>query len=172
MLVKALLFIILLLYIYDTYYDITKFIDLKNKDHKLNINTHKHTTEDFTNYKYNYYNYDHNVNGGYKEFRPLHNKLRSFYNRNNLMHEGLRQNNYRIKNIECLEKLLEKDNIDENLKENIREDLKTHKWRDHIFQDVNKSTKQMRDKSDIMTDYDPNIIGCPRRWMECYKWIQ
>ena len=171
MLVKALLFIIILLYVYDTYYDLTKFIDIHLKEHELNINTHMHNKEEFTNYKYNYGNYEHNTNVGYTDFRPLHNKIKGFYNRNNLIDEGIRQNNNRLKNIDCLKQLLENDNIDENLKNNIRDDLKTHKWRDHIFQDVNSDTKQLRNKSDIMTDYNPNIIGCPRRWMECYDWL-
>ena len=58
----------------------------------------------------------------------------------------------------------------EIVKNDMEEIVNNKKWKQYVFQTVNPETNQLRDKLDIMTDYDPNIIGCPRPWMECHYW--
>lgn len=135
----ALLFVIILLYLYETYTDIKKLQSKK---------------EGFTNYK------NHN---------ELYNKHRDYFNRLHLVQEGARRNQIKEQELQRLKNKLRDPTLTEIEIEEIEAELKGNAWREYAFQRYDpRGEKRM--VNDFITDYNPNIIGCPRPWMECHTY--
>lgn len=92
-----------------------------------------------------------------------------YFNRNYLVEEGMRRNQLQDIN---LERLREQINYTDNdiIKNDMENIISNNQWRNYIFKNINPQTNQIRSRQDITTDYNPNIIGCPRQWMECHQW--
>ncbi len=103
----ALVFIILLLYIYETYNDF-KTIQPKK--------------EGFTNYK------NHN---------ELYNEHRDYFNRRYLVQEGIRRDKIKIAELDRLTTRLTEPDISDLEKEKIEEEIRTNQWREYAFQRYN-----------------------------------
>lgn len=136
----VLLFIILLLYLYETYTDI-KHVQFKK--------------EGFTNYK--------NQNELYDEYR-------AYFNRQYLVQEGIRRNQIKEQEIQRLKNKLKDPNLTELEKEEIESELKGNEWREYAFKRYDSKGEE-RHPNDFITDYNVNIIGCPRPWMECHSYV-
>lgn len=154
MIIKSLLFIIVCLFLYETY-----------------KNTLQMTEEYFTML-------DNNINDNtldtpyYKRFKPLeYNKDRSYYwRRDKLVEEGIRRNQYDLQKIYNLQTSFENE-TDEKKKKELQDELDLYKWRDSILETKDNNTGLSRDKRDIITDYYPEEIGQPRVWMERHSHI-
>ena len=154
MIIKSLLFIIVCLFLYETY-----------------KNTLQMTEEYFTLL-------DNNINDNtldtpyYKRFKPLeYNKDRAYYwRRDKLIKEGIRRNQDDLKQIQNLQTSFENE-IDEKKKKELQDELDLYKWRDSILESKDKTIGLSRDKRDIITDYEPEEIGLPRVWMERHSHI-
>lgn len=112
----------------------------------------------------------------YESYNQLYNKYRQYFNRYYLVQEGQRRN--KLREIE-LARL--KNELYDGLKNNsltpkrkvlLQREVDANLWQKNIHQDIDSSTGRHRNTQDIITDYNPNIIGCPRQWMECHKWIK
>ena len=149
MIIKSLLFIIVCLFLYETY-----------------KNTLQMTEEYFTLL-------DNNINDNtldtpyYKRFKPLeYNKDRSYYwRRDKLVEEGIRRNQDDLKEIKKVQTLFDNETNEEK-KEQLKAELDLYKWKDNIFKTKDKKTGLSRDKRDIITDYYPEEIGLQRPWIE------
>jgi hypothetical protein len=154
MIIKSLLFIIVCLFLYETY-----------------KNTLQMTEEYFTLL-------DNNINDNtldtpyYKRFKPLeYNENRAYYwRRDKLVEEGIRRNQYDLQKIHNLQTSFENE-TDEKKKKELQDELDLYKWRDNILETKDKNTGLSRDKRDIITDYEPEEIGQPRVWMERHSHI-
>ncbi len=100
----ALLFIIILLYLYETYTDLKQ------------LQTKK---EGFSNYK------NHN---------ELYNKHRDYFKRQYLVQEGMRRDKIKLSEIERLLSRLSDPTLTEIERENIESEIKTNQWREYAFQ--------------------------------------
>lgn len=134
----------------------------------LNKNNEKFTTIRINNICPN------NESPDYYHFNQLYNKYRQYFDRNYLVQEGIRRNQIQESELNRLRMIL-RNGIRNNrlsLKQRLllEQEINSNKWRNNIFQDIDRETNRFRSKGDIITDYNPNIIGCPRRWMECHKW--
>ena len=149
MIIKSLLFIIVCIFLYETY-----------------KNTLQMTEEYFTLL-------DNNINDNtldtpyYKRFKPLeYNKDRAYYWRSDkLVEEGIRRNQDDLQQIQNLQTSFESE-TDEKKKKELQDELDLYKWRDNILETKDNNTGLSRDKRDIITDYYPEEIGQPRVWME------
>ena len=139
----ALLFIIVVLYVYETYTDLSI---LQNK---------KQTNEKFVNYK------NHN---------ELYNKHRDYFGRRYLVQEGVRRNKIKDNELQKLKTKLNSSNISERERKEIEAELMGNEWREYMLKRYNSVTGEKRTINDYITDYNPNIIGCPRSWMECHTY--
>ena len=154
MIIKSLLFIIVCLFLYETY-----------------KNTLQMTEEYFTLL-------DNNINDNtldtpyYKRFKPLeYNENREYYwRRDKLVEEGIRRNQYDLQKIHNLQTSFENE-TDEKKKKELQDELDLYKWRDSILETKDKNTSLSRNKRDIITDYYPEEIGQPRVWMERHSHI-
>jgi len=154
MIIKSLLFIIVCIFLYETY-----------------KNTLQMTEEYFTLL-------DNNINDNtldtpyYKRFKPLeYNNDRSYYWRSDkLVEEGIRRNQDDLQQIQNLQTSFESE-TDEKKKKELQDELDLYKWRDNILETKDNNTGLSRDKRDIITDYYPEEIGQPRVWMERHSHI-
>jgi hypothetical protein len=197
MIIKSLLFIIVCMFFYETYINITKmteeyftsiqteqFIEL-SKDPKLNdisktisLNC-KAYPKDIT--KIMAYKPDIGTSLDtpyYSRYKPIEHEnnyktgteRKYYWRRNKLVEEGMRRSNDDDLEIKKLQSLF--DNESDNKKKNIIQDeLKLFKWRSNIFSIKDKNTGISREKKDILTDYYPTEIGLQRPWIERHSHI-
>ena len=158
MIIKSLLFIILCIFVYETYKTILKM-------------TEEYFTMENTNFINNKINSATEYNSldtlYYKSFKPLeYDEDRAYYwRRDKLVEEGIRRNQADLKKIQNLQTLFENE-TDEKNKKKLQDELDLYKWRDSILKSKDKNTGLSRDKRDIITDYYPEEIGLQRPWIE------
>jgi len=202
MLVKSLLFIIILIYIYESYkkclilykkYQDTKTKNLfKVKENFNNLNNE--LKENYKNYsdsflilpKYNNkkdklnkkcndiflqesVNEDSDFSSKYQW--NYDDSLKYYYNLKNSVNEGRRLEKIRINKLNELKKKLNDSSLSINDKNKIENEIKINQWKSYIFKKENDKNVE-RDRADIITDYDPNLIGCVRPYMNCTSNIQ
>ena len=104
----------------------------------------------------------------FKTYNGIYPDKELYFNRNYLVEEGLRRNKIDDLNLQKLKNDINK--VDENIKKEIETEIANNQWKNYIFEDVNPNTNRLRPRQDLISDYEPNIIGCPRGWMECHHW--
>ena len=197
MIIKSLLFIIVCIFFYETYINITKmteeyftsmqvekFVKLSN-DPKLNdisktiaLNC-KAYPKDINKIM------THKPDSGttldtpyYSRFKPLeheyqqknNNDRKYYWRRNKLVEEGIRRSQDDDTEIAKLNSLFN-DETDNKKKNLLQDELKLFKWRSNIFATKDKTTGISRGKRDILTDYYPAEIGLQRPWIERHSHI-
>lgn len=185
MIVKSLLFIIVCIYVYETY---TNFI--KQKEEYFSNNT----KEIFNDIPKEYLDIDHTIQNNCKHwnnnknklilqsyippsdesldtpyssrFKPLlYNKNQKYYwNSHYLIEEGQRRYLDDKHNLDILKQKYDAEQ-DPDKKEILENELSLYDWQNYIFKRKNNKNEQ-RDMPDIITDYYPDIIGQPRYWVE------
>lgn len=185
MIVKSLLFIIICIYIYETYINF-----IKQKEEYFSNNT----KEIFNDIPKEYLDIKHTIKNNCKHwennqkklilqsyipppdesldtpyssrFKPLlYNKNQKYYwNPHYLIEEGQRRYLDDKKNLNTLKQKYDEEQ-DPDKKEILKNELSLYNWQNYIFKEKNNKNEQ-RDMPDIITDYYPDIIGQPRPWIE------
>ena len=103
----------------------------------------------------------------YAQFKPLeYNPKRKYYWRSNkLVEEGKRRSLDDEADIEKVKKLLDKE-TDPYKQQIYQEELSLSKWRKNILANKDSVSKLDRGMRDITTDYFPDEIGMNRHWIE------
>jgi len=194
--IKSLLFIIICIFVYETYKIMlkmteeyftignTNFINNeRNNDNEYNeadtyyYKSFKPLEKERQKYKKaeyipNYWNRDSLDTLYSKSFKPLeYNKDRAYYwRRDKLVEEGIRRHNDDLKEIKKIQVLFDNETNEEK-KEKLKTELDLSKWKANIFKNKDKTTKLSRDKRDIITDYYPEEIGLQRPWIERHSHV-
>ena len=181
MLLYSLTFIVILIFVYETY----KNYKLYHK--KLVERRPSTSSETFTDFDYP--SPAENITGKHdflnnedyppyqkcaldttrsKAFAPLiHDASRKLYfSRRHLDQEGERQDSITKAQIAKVQDLFDKETNPE-IKKLYENELKLHKWRDYSFQETDKLGNQ-RMQHDITTDYVPGVFGQQRIWEEIH----
>ena len=192
MIIKSLLFIIVCIFFYETYINITKmteeyfttiqtekFIELSDdpelndisKTIAINCRDYPDTINKIMVYKPS--SNESLDTPYYSSFKPIEYKndprtstYRKYYwRRDKLVEEGIRRS--QDDDIEIAEVQSQFDNETDNKKKNVLQDeLKLFRWRSNILALKDKTTGISREKRDIITDYYPTEIGLQRPWIE------
>ena len=191
MIIKSLLFIIVCIFLYETYKNslqMTEEYFTVGNNNFINNETNNDTeynkldtpyyksfkplekdkeTDNKDEYSPNYWNRNSLDTIYYKSFKPFeYNKNRAYYwRRDKLVEEGIRRHQDDLQQIQNLQTSFENE-TDEKKKKELQDELDLYKWKDNIFKTKDKKTGLSRDKRDIITDYYPEEIGQPRVWME------
>ena len=188
MIIKSLLFIILLIFIYETIqktykiyeeYFSSPFVSLSTNDNNKNdiaktiaincklypqeknkIMTAKPTPIDTLNTPY------------YSLYKPLeYNPNRKYYwRRDILIPEGIRRSQDDDEEIKHVQDLNDAE-TDLTKKEILQDELDLFKWRNYILQTTNPNNNEPRTMRDIITDYYPTEINMVRPWLEPHSHI-
>ena len=137
MLIYALLFIIILLYVYES---LKIMRGINKKSHFMNYT-------DNNNNNINMCNKD---TIQFKSFMPLLYK-------------------YKGNLFEKLEKFKEEYGNDEKYRKMYENEMRLYKWLEYRFKEYNNEGI-LRNMNDIITDYNPEIKGQQRPWMELYAY--
>lgn len=189
MIILSLLFIIICIFVYETVQNIYKlreeYFANQNEHFILNNNNNTTTTSSSSSTP-------DSVNGcktsnylmaaaeikpeeldtvNYARFKPLlYNPKRDYYwNRKYLFEEGLRRNDDDLVEISKVKELYDNEK-DEKQKQIYKNELNIHEWRETPFLPKSNDGTNRQEK-DIITDYDPTIIGFTRPWREYYSRI-
>ena len=161
--IKSLLFIIVLIFIYEAYKNIlkikdngSKFIETFScqsekikKNNSFLVDVIDDNTSDHT---------------GFKPYRPDYTK---YGNRLYSYLEGHYRNNMDNINLQKIRNTLQNNTqLSKFQKEKLKKELDIEDWKSYSFKNK-KNDNTARLENDIRTDYDPNIIGCQRMWQEC-----
>ena len=105
-------------------------------------------------------------------FKPLeYDPTRKYYYRRDiLIPEGLRRAKDDEKEITKVQVLFNAE-TDPDKKQILQDELDLFKWRSNILSPINKETKLERTMRDITTDYFPEEIGMQRIWQEPHSHI-
>jgi hypothetical protein len=195
MIIKSLLFVILLIFIYETFQNFNKlreeyFVSLTPNNPELNdisktiaINcknpkylNNEGVSQIFEPIEANNKNNDDGIyNLEYSEFKPLiyNPKRKYFYKADILIPEGYRRYKDDENEISNIEKLYNLE-TDPNHKQILQDEIDIHKWRKNpknIGKITNIDTNEPRMMRDIITDYYPFEIGMQRLWKEQHSHI-
>jgi hypothetical protein len=193
MIIKSLLFIIVCIFVYETYNTLTKmteeyFINLNPNNEKfvslgedlekndiaktIAINCKEwpsKVSRIMTNKEPNVETLD---TPYYARFKPLaFNPNRKYYwNPHKLVNEGKRRSKDDENEIEAIKVKFDNEN-DPDKKQILQDELNLYKWRENILALKDKETNLDRDMRDITTDYYPDEIGLVRPWIEIHSHI-
>ena len=108
----------------------------------------------------------------YAQFKPLaYNSKRKYYWRNDiLVKEGKRRSEDDDSEIKKVKNLLDNE-TDPDKKQIYQEELNLYKWKQNILSNTDKDTGIDREMRDITTDYFPEEIGMNRPWIERHSHI-
>lgn len=93
-----------------------------------------------------------------------------YWRRDMLIPEGKRRSQDDEKEIAKVQKLFDEE-TDPDKKEILQDELDLFKWRKYILELKNPETKEERSMRDITTDYFPEEIGMNRPWIERHSHI-
>lgn len=183
MILYSLIFIIIILYVYETFKDI-KLYQNKIKNHKYdNDNLHENfDTNDYPQPEKNITGLRDIINNKnypplqqcsldttkFKSYAPLlYNQARKLYfNRKHLDDEAIRQNNITHKQLEKIQKLYDTES-NQNIKKIYEAELALHKWKKYSFNKIDNNNTSRID-NDVITDYDYKVFGQQRVWDEVH----
>jgi len=202
MIIKSLLFIIVCIFFYETYKNISKmteeyFITINNNtstkintiEHFIKLSSNPELADISKTIALNCNDYNNTINKimshkpdnndildtpYYAQYKPLeYDKNRKYYwKRNKLIEEGIRRSQDDDIEIANLESLFNNE-TDEDKKKILQDELNLFKWRKSTpFELVDTKTDISREKQDIITDYYPEEIGLQRPWIERHSHIQ
>lgn len=171
--IKALLFIIVLIFITESFNIIHKLYNSWSSELFTDpTSTPEHTTNPFTEFKK-----DKDCSKWrddtteYAAFKPLlyNPNTEYYYNREYAILEGIRRHNDVKVKLKLLKDEYDKAK-DENIKKIINDELKTYKWDlENYALSPTMPNGEKRLDNDIITDYRPDEIGCNRPWIECHS---
>ena len=103
----------------------------------------------------------------YSQYKPLeYDKNRKYYWKNDkLIEEGIRRSKDDEIEIAKVQALFDKETNNDK-KKILQDELDLFKWRKNIFKMKDQKTGINRDKIDIISDYYPAEIGLQRPWIE------
>jgi hypothetical protein len=184
MILYSLTFIIIILFVYET------FKNIKNYNKKVREADEKSSENRFENFDtFDYPQPAKNIVGvkdklndeeyppyqicaldttKYKSFAPLLfvPKKKFYFSRENIEQEAVRLDNITKDKIKNVEEMLKKET--ESGKRRIFEaELNLHKWRKYPFKEVDEFGVK-RKENDILTDYLPEVFGQQRIWEEVH----
>ena len=189
MIIKSLLFIILCIFVYDTYKKFSKmseeyFINLDTNQQEKFVNLSDDPNKNdisktiAINCKALANNYspimaykpeaDEDIdNPYYARYKPIeYDAKRKYYWRTNmLVPEGIRRSIDDDTELAKLQSLFDNE-TDPDKKEELQDELNLFAWRANILSIKNPDTGLDRDMRDITTDYFPEEIGMNRPWIE------
>lgn len=190
MIIKALLFIIVCIFVYESYMIMNKiseeyftslehnekFVSLGNDPEKndiaktIAINCKNYKTDKIMKYKPE--PNDTLDTPYYAQFKPLeYTPDRKYYWRADvLIPEGKRRSKDDEVEIAKVQSLLDKE-TDPDKKKILEEEMSLFKWRKNVLALKDKDTDIDRDMRDITTDYFPEEIGMSRPWIERHSHI-
>ena len=196
MIIKSLLFVIICIFMYETYLKLTKMneeyfsmLDTKQdsfismSDDPLKNDISQTIVKNCKAYKMNSYDvmtYTPDTDTKldtlyYARFQPLeYNANRKYYWKGNkLVHEGIRRSIDDDTEIAKVQALLDAETNEDNIKI-LRDELTIFKWRknqNNILSNTNTDDNTQRTMRDITTDYYPQEIGMNRPWIERHSHI-
>jgi hypothetical protein len=161
--IKSLLFIIVLIFIYEAYKNILK---IKEMGH-MYVENFSCQSEKLKKNNPFLVNIEEDNSTEYSSFKPYRPDYPMYGNRLYSYQEGQYRNNMDKLNIERIKNILMRNkNLSEHQRDKLKEELKLEEWRSYLFkQKKNDNTPRL--ENDIRTDYDPDIGGCQRLWHEC-----
>jgi len=195
MIIKSLLFIIICIFVYETFNTLTKmseeyfssmettksekFIEIGNDLEKnsiartIGINCKKYPTSLNRIMAYKPDNNESLDTPYYSQFKPLeYNPDRKYYwNVHKLVHEGIRRANDDDKEIAIVQGLYDRE-TDEDKKQLYKNELNIFKFKKNILALQDKDSKLDRSMRNITTDYFPDEIGMSRPWRERHSHIK
>lgn len=194
MIIKTLLFIIVCLFVYESFINLSKMseeyftnLDIEKQDKFVNLSNDSNKNDISKTIAINCKNWKNNINKimvnkpepnetldtpYYAQFKPLeYDSNRKYYWRANmLVQEGKRRSSDDEIEISKVQDLFNKE-TDPEKKQILEDELKLFKWRKYILSLKNPDTKLDRDMRDITTDYFPEEIGMSRPWIERHSHI-
>jgi hypothetical protein len=199
MIIKVLLFIIVLIFVYETYqtfakmqeeYFITaqihnkdnmsreKFVSLSGDAEKddiaktIAINCKEFTKKQNRIMPVKPILADELDTPEYASFKPLeYNPNRLYYwRRDILIPEGYRRSQDDDKEIAKVQALFDAE-TDQDKKQILQDELDLFKWKNNVLELKDKKTGEDRSMRDITTDYFPNELGMTRTWLEPHSHI-
>jgi hypothetical protein len=199
MIIKSLLFIIVLIFVYETFQKLCKmreeyfslldsrnekFVDLtmnlndKDKDVKndisktIAINCKLYVNEKNKIMARKEIPADELDKLEYSRFKPLKYEPKRLYywRRDILIPEGIRRSMDDEKEQLKIKSLYDKE-TNSDKKKILKDELDLFNWRNNILELKDKKTKEERSMRDIITDYFPNEIGMSRPWREIHSHI-
>ena len=197
MIIKSLLFIIVCLFVYETFITLTKMneeyftnLDTSKQEKFINLSNDPDKNDISKTIAINCNNWASNVDvimtylpdsnesldtPYYARFKPIeYNNTRQYYWRaNKLVEEGIRRSNDDDIEIANVQSLFDNE-TDPDKKQILQDELDLFKWRKNninILSLKDPTTKLYRDMRDITTDYFPAEIGMNRPWIERHSHI-
>ena len=196
MIIKSLLFIIVCIFVYETYVTLSRmteeyFVGLgmekleKEKFFDLPADVSTVTSNKGIPIQFTKWSYNPNQSGEtitdqpasldtpyYARYKPLeYNPNREYYwNPHKLIEEGRRRAKDDEAEIKKVQGAYDKE-TDPTKKQILQDELNLFKWRKNILATKDKDTKLERDMRDITTDYYPEEIGAIRPWLEVHSHI-
>jgi hypothetical protein len=195
MIIKSLLFIIICIFVYETFNTLNKiteeyfssmesskhekFIEIGNDPEKnsiartigINCKTYPDRLNRIMAYKPD--NNESLDTPYYSQFKSLkYNPDRKYYwNVRKLIHEGIRRSKDDDKEIEIVQKLYDGE-TDEDKKQLYKNELNIFRFKKNILAVQDKDSKLDRSMRNITTDYFPEEIGMSRPWRERHSHIK
>lgn len=197
MIIKSLLFIIVCIFFYETYNNLTKMTEEyfttlnKNVEKFIELSDNPDYNDISKTIARNCKNYPAEVNKimrykdsssensnnildtpYYAHYKPIeYDKNRQYYwKRNKLVEEGIRRSKDDDIEIAKVQKLFNNES-DDNKKKILQDELNLFNWRSNILKKKDKLTGISREKRDIISDYYPEEIGLQRPWIERHSHI-
>lgn len=192
MIIKVLLFIIVLIFVYETFNTLYKmreeyFSTIHNKERFVSLSGDPKKDDIAKTIAINCKAYPERRNRimaakpipadeldtvYYARYKPLgYDASRLYYwRRDILVPEGIRRSQDDEKEIAKIQKMFDKE-TDPDKKEILQDELDLFTWRTQILQLKNPKTKEERSMRDITTDYFPQEIGMNRPWIERHSHI-
>jgi hypothetical protein len=194
MIIKVLLFIIILIFAYETYLTLSRmsqeyfqtldsnkqerFVQLSGDKYEddiartiaINCNKRANKVDQIMAYLPDD---DETIdNPYYARYKPLEYdpKRKYYWRRDILIPEGKRRYNDDEQEILKVKNLFDKETNPEK-KQSLQDELDLFKWRKNVLQTKNKDTGLERSMRDITTDYFPEEIGMSRPWREIHSHI-
>lgn len=191
MIIKSLLFIIVCIFAYEIYNNLTKmseeyfttlenesFVSLSNDPEKndisktiaINCKSYLKKANSLMSYKPDS---DESLDTTmYSRFNPLeYNPKRQYYwKAQKLVEEGIRRSKDDEAEIAKVQKLFDNE-TDPDKKQILQDELNLFKWRKNILSNTYKDSGLERKMNDIETDYFPEEIGMNRPWIEIHSHI-
>jgi len=108
----------------------------------------------------------------YAQFKPLEYdpKRKYYWKRDLLVPEGIRRSQDDDKEIARVQTLLDNEK-DPDKKKNLEDEMSLFKWRKNILSTTDETTGLPRNEINITTDYFPAEIGMVRPWIEIHSHI-
>ena len=194
MIIKSLLFIIICIFVYESFKIMNKmteeyFTTLEHNEKFVSLGTDPEKNDIAKTIAINCKAYKNNINKPkimaykkepdealdtpfYAQFKPLeYDPKRLYYWRNDvLIPEGKRRSNDDEIEIAKVQNLLDNE-TDPDKQKILEEEMSLFKWRQNILSLTDKDTGLERDMRDITSDYFPEEIGMNRPWIERHSHI-